>query len=419
MEIGLGTGGQALGIGAVQDEDAGAFGLHQGLQVHPLAGGAGHVGRGKDVVAQQADLVGDGLEHIRGAVGRFDQQHLVGRGDDAAAKLVFGHFQGQQAQANGIFERHVGMDAGSQLIVDGGGAAEHVREAAAQDALADGQDDLLGAVGAVEVAAIGVAGAGVSQGHRAIHHLAARLQDNGVVIADGIHGHLVRHIHRDAAQLVNEIFEGRKIDLGVVVNGHAQKSLDGFYGQAGAAIGHLVGLSEHVGGVDAAIIKAGDVDPQVAGDVEHAGRHGQRVEGEQDHGVGARRAIARFPIPEIQAHHQHGDPAGAIPGQGDGAGGSGGQRGGGGCALGVGGRGWVVYDGKAGQPGDIIGNPKIVRFGVGKIGKECRGNQKYDQEACFEQGGSLTHIGFTHGMGLSAAQSSPSKMAISTSLLGS
>jgi hypothetical protein len=93
------------------------------------------------------------------------------------------HLDGQQAQADGIFERHIGMDAGGQFVVDGG-ARLSISGIRAEDALAMARMTCC-VRWARSKSPPSVWRAGVSQRHRAIHHLAAGLQDNRVVVANG------------------------------------------------------------------------------------------------------------------------------------------------------------------------------------------------------------------------------------------
>ncbi len=243
----------------------------------------------------------------------------------------------------GIFKRQVGADATLQFSIDGRGVLKDMLENfGVQQAVADGKDNLLLALGAVKVAAGGGTGAGVGQGEFTGQDLAAGLEVAGRLIAQRVNPDGFGDVQLDAANQVNETHEGVEVHHGVVINRHAKGGLDGGHSEAGAAAGDAVNIAKVVGGVDFIGLETGDVGPQVTRDGEDAGVTGDGVNGEQDHGVAAAGAGAFIggPIAVIQPHDEHGDAVGAVPGfrGGRGEGEAEGVRGGRARAAGRGGR---------------------------------------------------------------------------------
>ncbi len=243
---------------------------------------------------------------------------------------------------------------------------QHLR---AQNLVADRQDDLLLAPGAVKIAALGLTGASIGQGELTGHGLYTGLQGLDVVIAEGVNRDFLWHVDLDAADLVDEAHEGVEVDLGIVIDRHPEQLFHSFGCQGRSAAGQLIRLAELVSSIDPAVVKTtGYIDPQITRDGEHAGGVIERVQGEQDHRIGARRSFTGLPIAIIQTHHQQSDPAGAVPG----------YRGRADCRSGllsdwnIGGfsprlrsGGGVQHYGHAGQAGQIPGGDEVAHADIG------------------------------------------------------
>ncbi len=175
-------------------------------------------------------------------------------------------------------------------------------------------DDLLLALSPVKITALGITRPGIAQHGQAVQVLHTRLQDD-VAIGDADEADLdfFGDANIQSAQFVDDLDEGVEVNLGVVIDRHAQELLNGLNRQAGAAAREFVDFTQVVGRVDLGVVETGDIDPHIARDREHAGRLGQRVQGQHHHGVSPG-DFAGFPITVIQAHHQDVDPANAVPG---------------------------------------------------------------------------------------------------------
>ena len=76
---------------------------------------------------------------------------------------------------------------------------------------------------------------------------------------------------------IDEFYKRIEINLGVKINGNAQELFDGLNSQSRAAAGEFVHFTQIIGGVDLAIIKAGNVYPHIARNRKHTGRVGYRI----------------------------------------------------------------------------------------------------------------------------------------------
>jgi hypothetical protein len=146
--------------------------------------------------------------------------------------------------------------------------------------------------------------------------LDAGLEMLGRRLAEGIDLDGLFHVDFNAADLVDHGDEGVEVDHGVEVDVDAEQGLDRLHGQAGSAPGDAVDLADLVDGIELAVIKARDLDPQVAWYGKHPSRAFFRVDGQQDHRVRAGQAVAVGPIAVIQAHDEDRHPLVPVPGIG-------------------------------------------------------------------------------------------------------
>ncbi len=121
------------------------------------------------------------------------------------------------------------------------------------------------------------------------------------------------HQHVHPADLVDHPLEGRKVEHNVVLDRDPDHALDRAHRQPGSAARKPIGFAGTVGGVDAVVLKSRDLDPQVTRNREHPDLLGDRVDRNQHHRVGARRADPGLPIAVVQAHQQDRDPRVTIP----------------------------------------------------------------------------------------------------------
>ncbi len=82
-------------------------------------------------------------------------------------------------------------------------------------------------------------------------------------------GFVVMNIH--PAEHVDDVDEGIKIHLHVVIHRHADEVRDRLHRQTRAAAGKLRAASKSPGCVDPAVAKARDIDPHIARDGKHPG----------------------------------------------------------------------------------------------------------------------------------------------------
>ena len=214
--------------------------------------------RGKDLVAQHADLVGD-RDFDRLPIRRLAEGDVAGRADHAALNVFSANILCQQCQLDDLRQGKVGAHALLDLVIQAGRlghqGGQHVE---LHDPFADGKEHFLLALGAVKVAAFGVAVARVSQGCRAVHHVDAGLQVERVVRAERVDPDVFLGANLYPAHFIDDAHEGIEIHQRVVLDRHAEHLLDGIHRQAGAAFGHLVDLAQEVGGVDLVVIETRD-----------------------------------------------------------------------------------------------------------------------------------------------------------------
>ena len=130
---------------------------------------------------------------------------------------------------------HVRIDATSECVIDLEGVIEdqgaHI---ITSHLLANGQDHFLLPTGAVEIAVFGVPGAGISQGICPIQHLTPALDNTIPVFADNLHLDSLLNVNFYPANNVNEPLESAEINLGIKVDGDAQKLFNSLHCQTSA-----------------------------------------------------------------------------------------------------------------------------------------------------------------------------------------
>ena len=183
------------------------------------------------------------------------------------------------------------------------------------DPFEDGLDHLLLPAGAVEIAAAGMPGTGVFQRLFTIEvmHAGIDVEQLVAIIGCGIQRivNRLRHVDGDAPNAIHKLDKCLEVEPHIIVNLHTQVVLHGFDGQSWPAAGMFVGVAEEVRRVDAVLGVTGDRHPQVAWNREHTGLHRHRIEGCQDHRVGAPEVFLLDAL--IDTEDQHGDAVGIGP----------------------------------------------------------------------------------------------------------
>ncbi len=200
-----------------------------------------------------------------------------------------------------------------------------------EDLLLKSEDHLLLAAGTVHIAAFGFTGAGIGQYFPAAQFAFAAGGDDHMVCtgADRVKHKNFFWNDINTTESVDQFGESVEIHLGIVMNRNTQQLLYGFHGKARAATGQFCAFTAGVCRINAAVSKPfWNVHPQIARNGQHARRFCDRVNGEEDHRIRARRAIVGLPIAEIQPNEEDVDTAATIPCGGQFHTGSHGSRGG-------------------------------------------------------------------------------------------
>ncbi len=250
--------------------------------------------------------VGDGVVGLAGYPVVVD-----GGAERIAPDVRAVNLRAELGQRQDVGRREVGADGVGQLVEQRRRLGDQVE---LDSLIAEGTQHLLLAQAAGEVVVV-VARARVLEGGGAVHMLQAGGEvDAGVVVAGA--GVLVvlnrgRNVDRHAAERVDDLDKALEVDFSKVVDRDTEVVLNGGADEAGAGV--LRGRAEGIGGVDLVTAETGDRDQQVAGDREHRDIFGDRVNRDNDDGVGAGRAFVRRPLPLVDTEQQDVDPLGAVP----------------------------------------------------------------------------------------------------------
>ena len=125
--------------------------------------------------------------------------------------------------------------------------------------------------------------------------------------------HALLDIHVDPADQNDKRNEGPEIHLHVVMHRHADQLRDGLHRQPRPTTRQFGGFAHRPGGVDAAVLKARDGHPQIPRDGQYAGGLADRVDGEQDDGIGAGRTTLVADVAAAQAKEGDVDATASIP----------------------------------------------------------------------------------------------------------